>query len=789
VGATSRHYEARQSGTYKLLVTVDGCSSESNAIVVSYNGSGAMVQPDLQSQGNVLCDANSSILLTVSNHSAYPLATYVWYSGDTELQRGTSYSYLATDAGLYSVYVYVQDGCGSGSDTLSITAGTGDGITKPVIISESGGTVICGDEAVIILRLTTDYTGAGTTINYQWFKDNSIISGANQTYYYAREAGTYKIFVTVDNCSAQSDVITVTYDGSGDIPSVDLRSENNSNALCSGSTILLYVNNSNAYSSDATYVWYDGDEEKTRGVNMYNYSVASSGNYSVLVFEPNGCLAVSIDTISISVVDSLIIDIIHSSLGTQLIYNESTDLTVTNVQGGIPPYIYTWYKKTEGETSWTEVYTGGNNTFTTGNLTESACYKVVVSSSDPLLTCNVGTDSICIEVSQVELSLEFMNDIYSICNSTVDSISLRITNSKPGFATNVLIEFNNEGTLPSLSSILIDSLSGDSDTTIVIYLPENMDNDAQIGLLKAEIISCDQTDANPLTVYGNWRDARNWVGDPQEADEDVLNLTLYPDLKLLSPLDITICSGETFTYIPESNLQGTIFTWERLVNANFEYSSGIDTIREVLNNIDEHEQITAQYVFTLGADFCPSSISDTITVLVSPKPMLTLRHEPDGIVILGTPVTIYAQSTATQYGYSIGNSAAPFIYVLEPEYRVYEFNEGELNTVRVSVINDYGCEETGIETFEVRYNLPNVITPKELTNTKLLPPVNENGQDVKYDIQVFSRWGSELYRGTEGWDGRYKGSYVASGTYYYVLRHVQPNGKVLTLKRNVFVKY
>jgi gliding motility-associated-like protein len=75
--------------------------------------------------------------------------------------------------------------------------------------------------------------------------------------------------------------------------------------------------------------------------------------------------------------------------------------------------------------------------------------------------------------------------------------------------------------------------------------------------------------------------------------------------------------------------------------------------------------------------------------------------------------------------------------------------------------------------------MPNVITPKASMNKKLLEG---------YDIQVFNRLGSELYHGTDGWDGTYKGAYVAAGTYFYVLRYKQGD-KDMTLKHSVFVKY
>jgi hypothetical protein len=794
-GANSTHYYATEAGDYSLLVTVDNCSSQSSAITVTYNGSGATAKPDIKSQGDIteLCSGTSSLMLYVDNTGSYSsTATYVWYRNDTEVLRGAGlHTYTTDEAGKYSVYVYSADGCGSGSDTLTVTQGTGTGITTPQIISESGGTVICGTDAGIMLRLTTSYTG--TTISYQWFKGTNPISGATSTHYYATESGDYSLLVTVDNCSSQSNEISITYDANGNMPKADLRSENNSTILCSGSSILLYVNNSDDYSSQATYVWYESDVEITRGVNMYNYPVNASGTYSVLVFEPNGCLSVSIDTITISVVDSLVMDSISSSLGLHLIYNESTNLTAEGVQGGISPYIYTWYKKTEGETSWTEVYTGSANTLTTGGLTENICYKVAVSSSDPLLSCNVATDSICIEVSQVELQLEFLDTIYSICNSTSDSIRLKITNSKPGFATNIEIEFKNEGNLPSMNNIIIDSLPGDSDTTIVIYMPENTSLTAQTGLLKAEIISCDQTDANPLTIYGSWKNA-NWAGDATQADEDMLNLTLYPNMRLTSKWEDTICSGETFTYEPQSNLDLVTVSWIRNAVAGISenFASGQGEISEVLTN-DLDMPVTVIYTLTLEKDDCPSPITFDLEVVVLPKLPLSLSHYPPNgsIITFGTPVTIVSQTTPNiyiRYRYSLGNSPVnPLIYEDDPdggeyEYKIFEFDNGDFNTVRITAVNEYGCEVTGTEMFVANYDLPNLITPKspDGTNLKLLEG---------YDIQVFNRWGSELYSGRDGWNGMFKGKYVASGTYFYILRYIQPNGKILTFKRSVFVKY
>jgi len=37
-----------------------------------------------------------------------------------------------------------------------------------------------------------------------------------------------------------------------------------------------------------------------------------------------------------------------------------------------------------------------------------------------------------------------------------------------------------------------------------------------------------------------------------------------------------------------------------------------------------------------------------------------------------------------------------------------------------------------------------------------------------YEIQIFNRWGSLLYSGKDGWDGKYKGRVVEAGIYFYI---------------------
>ncbi len=88
----------------------------------------------------------------------------------------------------------------------------------------------------------------------------------------------------------------------------------------------------------------------------------------------------------------------------------------------------------------------------------------------------------------------------------------------------------------------------------------------------------------------------------------------------------------------------------------------------------------------------------------------------------------------------------------------------EAGTYFVEVTDQWGClvADTAVITEpSVIDNLPNAFTPDgDGYNDKLLEG---------FHIKVFDRWGLLLYEGTDGWDGRYKGKMVTSGTYFYVL--------------------
>jgi gliding motility-associated-like protein len=51
-----------------------------------------------------------------------------------------------------------------------------------------------------------------------------------------------------------------------------------------------------------------------------------------------------------------------------------------------------------------------------------------------------------------------------------------------------------------------------------------------------------------------------------------------------------------------------------------------------------------------------------------------------------------------------------------------------------------------------------------------------------YQITVFNRWGQVVYEGMNGWDGKYQGAEVNTGSYYFTLKYNSSNSAEIEYK-------
>ncbi len=197
--------------------------------------------------------------------------------------------------------------------------------------------------------------------------------------------------------------------------------------------------------------------------------------------------------------------------------------------------------------------------------------------------------------------------------------------------------------------------------------------------------------------------------------------------------DTSICSGYT-TILTATG--GTDYLW----NTTPQQITPAITVSP--------EQSTYYTVYVSNTQGCTDSVTHHITVHEMPHINLqddnsnyTLTCYPSGL----NDYFFFTNGTSLQQGSS-------------NEFYYGDITSGA-DTVFVQATTDEGCVDTAL--IFVKFSQPpNAFTP------------DGNGKNdiflKGHFIIVYNRWGKEIFRGDEGWDGRYNGKLETPGTYYYV---------------------
>lgn len=193
-------------GNIFTSVTVD---RNNNPFVAYMDGGGTSVMklPVCTAPTTATITASKSLICkgdTVTlqaNGTLNDATSWQWFTSSckgTQVATGQSVKLAPGDTTTY--YVHGGGGCILWSPCTPVTINV-DSMAKPVI-SHTGAQL----------------TATGTTGNYQWFKNNATISGANGANHTAASTGWYKVRVTNANgCSAMSDSVFVIPAGIADV--------------------------------------------------------------------------------------------------------------------------------------------------------------------------------------------------------------------------------------------------------------------------------------------------------------------------------------------------------------------------------------------------------------------------------------------------------------------------------------------------------------------------------------------------------------------------------------------
>jgi hypothetical protein len=166
---------------------------------------------------------------------------------------------------------------GDNSVVLTVTdrAGNTSSCTATVTIVQAA--IIVAGQATVCQGQTVPLS-ANLGDSYQWFKDGVAINGATTQNYIATATGSYTVAVTNSGgCSGTSLPTQVTV---SPVPVVTTSLSSSAN-ICQGNTVTITA------SEGAAYSW-------SNGLTTRSITVGSAGNFSVTVFDANGCSASSV---------------------------------------------------------------------------------------------------------------------------------------------------------------------------------------------------------------------------------------------------------------------------------------------------------------------------------------------------------------------------------------------------------------------------------------------------------------------------------------------------------------
>lgn len=170
-----------QPGTYFVKTNYGSCTSNShsNRVKISDVTSGDTDATIVSSLGNPFCPENG--MTTLSTMAG---VSYQWFKNGTAIVDATNQMYQTDASGTFSVQVDLGSCSASGSIELE-----SEGFESTINVNEENQ-VESGES------LTVTVTANATNPKFQWYLNDTIISGAEVATYEATDFGHYKVIIT-----------------------------------------------------------------------------------------------------------------------------------------------------------------------------------------------------------------------------------------------------------------------------------------------------------------------------------------------------------------------------------------------------------------------------------------------------------------------------------------------------------------------------------------------------------------------------------------------------------------
>ncbi len=710
-----------------------------------------------------------------------------------------------TTPGAYTFTLTATNGAGSATSTQTITVLAT--VVPTVTVTASPVNPICAGTTV---NFTATPTNGGTTPAYQW-QVNGINAGSNSPNFSSSTLNNNDIItLTLTSNAACASPATASNSYTVQVnpivvPSVTIAAS--ATTACAGTAISFTATPTNGGTTPA-YQWQVNGSNVGGNSTTFSSTTLANGDAITVILTSNAVCAnpVSATSNTITVVITPTVAptaTITAAPGNPICAGTTVNFTATVTNGGTTP-IFQWQVNA--------VNAGANSpNFSSSTLVNNDVVSVIVTSN-----------ASCVSPTTVTAT-------YTILVSAPVTPSVTITPNPASACVGASITFTatatNGGGTPAFQWQINGANVGANSNTFVLTPVVGGENVSVVLTSNAGCVTSATANSNTVIVT---------ISAPPTITIIQGTATVCPNAP--NTIIVTSSAGATFTWTPAGGLNVTnndtvvatnaaVGVYTYYVTATLNGCSATDSVKVTINsnliatagptqticsgnsanlsvnggtawvwspaaslsctacqNPIATPTATTIYTVVASSGACTDTVTQTVIVIPSASASFNTT-----VITAGIPQTIGFTNTslnAISYNWTLGNGNTSVLQT--PANQIYP--AAGTYTVTLITQGNNGCNDT-IRTLifvndTIGITVPNIFTPNGDEINDVWQPSAHGAKT--FECTVFNRWGILIYdfiSSQDKWDGHTTaGETCSEGTYYYILKATDLNGKAYNLK-------